>query len=182
MPTTVWILLIVGLLCLFLPGLLVSKRKGEVQQRKNIRRIRNCGWLGIIAAGLLFLSSMISGQGFLGGVPDVEDIAVKVNRHFPRMVNEDTRIDGVTAGDNQLIYHCTLINHRAADIDQIAFTQYMENDVRANILNDNNARQFLENGISLRIDYYSADDFLLASIELPANSQDDQEQSGSDLD
>jgi hypothetical protein len=173
MPITFWIPLIFGLICLFFSGLFVSKRKGEVQQRKNIRRIRNCGWLGIIAAGLLFLSSMMSGQGFFRGAPDVEDIAVKVNKHFPRMIDEDTRIDGVTAGDNQLIYRCTLINHRAADIDQVMFAQYMENEVRATTFNDKYARQFLENGISLRIDYYSADDYLLASIELPATSQED---------
>ena len=173
MPITFWIPLIFGLICLFFPGLFVSKRKGEVQQRKNIRRIRNCGWLGIIAAGLFFLSSTMSGQGFLRGVPDVEDIAVKVNKHFPRMIDEDTRVDGVTAGNNQLIYHCTLINRRAADIDQVIFAEHMENEVRTNLLNDKDARQFLENGISLRIDYYSADDYLLASIELPADSQED---------
>jgi hypothetical protein len=173
MPITFWIPLIFGLICLFFSGLFVSKRKGEVQQRKNIRRIRNCGWLGIIAAALLFLSSTMGGQGFLRGVPDVEDIAVKVNKHFPRMIDEDTRVDGVTAGNNQLIYHCTLINRRAADIDQVIFAEHMENEVRTNLLNDKDARQFLENGISLRIDYYSADDYLLASIELPADSQED---------
>ena len=181
MPISFWIPLIAGLLCLFFPGLFVSKRKSELQQRKNISRIRTCGWLGILAAGLLFLSSMMSGQSFLRGVPDVEDIAVQVNAHFPRMIDEDTRIDRVTAGDNQLIYHCTLINHQAADIDPM-LAEYMENKIRANLLNDKYARQFLENGISLRIDYYSADDYLVASVELPANSQDDHEESGSGLD
>jgi hypothetical protein len=181
MSINVWIPLIAGLLCLFFPGIFVSKKKSEVQQRKNIRRIRTCGWLGIIAAALFFFSSMMSGQSFLRGEPDVKDIAVKVNEHFPRMIDEDTRIDRVTAGDNQLIYHCTLINRRAADIDPM-LAEYMENKIRANLLNDKYARQFLENGISLRIDYYSADDYLVASIELPANSQDDQEESGSGLD
>ena len=174
MPIPVWIPLIIGLICLFFPGFLISKRKSEVQQRKNVKRIRNCGWLLILASALFFLSSMLSGQSFRG-VPDVEDIAVKANKRFPRMIDKDTRIDGVTSGDNQLIYNCTLINHRAADIDQVMFAEHIENEIRATTLNDKYARKFLENGISLRIDYYSADNYLLVSIELPANSQDDQE-------
>jgi hypothetical protein len=157
-----WIPLIVGLLLLLLPSLFMKKNTSSTSQNKG-KTFKRLGWLLIIVSAIFFFGNKLIAPS-TQNIPSVEVLATEINRGLPKMMDPVTRLDEVTAGDKQLIYHITLMNYRGG------YSELAEKIAKAHEYRDEFVRKFLDNGISLKFDYYSVDNFFITSVVLSPSS------------
>jgi hypothetical protein len=125
---------------------------------------RGCALVVLMLAGLAGAPAAV---GETLDQPTLETMVRDANTRMPQMVDTETRVDKVGAGEQELIYYATLVNKRAADVDRAAFSEAMERRLRATACQTPGVSKFLAAGISVTTQYQSSDGQLVARITLP---------------
>jgi hypothetical protein len=72
-----------------------------------------------------------------------------INKSLPRMIDDDIRLDRVTAQGRDLHYNCTLVNYAAEDLDIPMFESVMTENIKSMRDTDEVVRRQLNEGRKL---------------------------------
>jgi len=137
---------------------------------KHKKIFRLAGGMLIGASFLLFVSNQMNGDTSRGAI-DLPAVVAEINARMPLMIDEDTRVERVDAGADVIIYTLRLINYRAADINTEEFYKTIDELIQSNARSDKNYTMFLDKGISLQFLYYSQDDVVVGTFDVPAETE-----------
>lgn len=115
-------------------------------------------------AGTRFLCTEFLDRG--KGLSDaLKTTAEETNKGLPAMIDDETRIDSLSAGENFLQYNYSMVKHTGKDLD----IERIKSDLRPKILEQirkNKAMQiFRENGVRLIYAYKDRNGTPLFSLE-----------------
>jgi hypothetical protein len=81
--------------------------------------------------------------------------AAEMNKRMPMMADKETRLDSTTAAPNKtLIYHYTLINMRAADVQKDTFVNLLRPKIIGNYKTSPEMKTLRDNGVTLEYQYF----------------------------
>jgi len=126
--------------------------------------------------GTLIWISMIAGYTYLAEVKQEElaeanaarlqQIATEASIGTPKLIDEETRLDSVAAGQTSLIYRYTLVNYRSADVEPSKIREILLPSIKASSCTPEMKAQFLDYGVSLSFQYWSKDGIFITSITI----------------
>lgn len=108
--------------------------------------------LGIAIIGLSYWSQQSEEVDTSYSV--MQEVAESINEDLPEMVDEDTRIDYVTGGDDSLTYYYTLINNESTDFEYGIFQKDIKQGMIKNICINPDYDFYKENNIVLNYNYF----------------------------
>ena len=94
-------------------------------------------------------------------------LAEGANKKLPMMADAETRVDYVSTEPQTLVYHITLVNYKAADINKVPLMSKIGNDLYASACNNPGYLKVLNENISMRMDYYGADKMKIGAVVIP---------------
>jgi hypothetical protein len=84
----------------------------------------------------------------------LESTASEMNKRAPMMADKETRLDKTTTAPNKtLVYHYTLINLRAADVQKDLFVKQLRPNIIANYKSHPDMKTLREKGVTLAYEY-----------------------------
>ena len=98
---------------------------------------------------------------------DLQNVADQLNKQTPMMVDEETRLDKVSAGSKRLTYYYTMINYSANDLDLNKFTDIQRDTLKKASCGP--LKIFLTNNINVSYIYKGKQGKQLAEIILRAS-------------
>lgn len=111
-------------------------------------------WVSLIVMLSLFGRIGQAVGGGASGSASLERIAAAQNRELPKMIDEDTELFNVEAGNGKLTFNYRLVNTSAAQIDPILFIGEMSPIVTRGACDTAAVREFLSRGVSLSYAYH----------------------------
>lgn len=98
---------------------------------------------------------------------ELKEAADAVNQQAPIMVDEHTRLDNASAGQQSLTYHYTLVNYAASDLDKTKFVEAL----RPNLLKAGcqTLKNLLNEGVDVNYSYSGKNKGAIASLTLTAS-------------
>lgn len=90
-----------------------------------------------------------------------------INAKGPRMIDDATRMDGVTVGPGRIFtYHHTMVKFLLKDVDMAVFEGQHTNDTRARICATQGVRPMLANGVTIVYAYKTKDGKRIGSVPI----------------
>ena len=130
----------------------------------GIKQIISVIFIIIVGAGSRFVCSRYFDRG--GQLNEaLRNTAEETNKSLPVMIDDDTRIDSLSSGENFLQYNYTMVKYSQGEIE----TERIKSDLRPKILNQirtNKSMQiFRENGVRLIYSYKDKNGLPVFSLE-----------------
>ena len=122
---------------------------------------------GLCVLGLFVCTPVDAAQPSITDPKILAAIIENINRKLPMMADADSRVEYVTAGNNAIIYHVTLIHLKIQDLDKNAFMTRVGNAIYSGACGNPNYIKFLREGISIVSEYYDADDVKIGAVLVP---------------
>ena len=159
-------------------GVLSGNPQGQSALERRFPMVRNKKLLWAITIFLWVYGTAIVVNNSVGAktdtkAPSMKDprilqrMAEEANKRLPMMADADTRVDYISTEPQTLIYHITVVNFKAADINKVTLMSTMGNALYASACSNPAYVKVLNENISLRMDYYAADKVKIGSVLIP---------------
>jgi hypothetical protein len=80
-------------------------------------------------------------------------VARGINKSLPMMVDKETELRNVTAGERTIIYNYTLVNYAAEQLNKDKFLATMKDRIESQACQNEKMKIFWENGVSAQYTY-----------------------------
>jgi hypothetical protein len=98
-------------------------------------------------------------------------IAVKtLNKNLPKMTDEETRLDSVSAEKSKMIYHLTLVHLTSWSMPFLKLKSLLYKDLKSQICNDRDSRMLLKKGVSISYRYSDKDARPIGAFDFDAKT------------
>lgn len=92
--------------------------------------------------------------------------ASEINKSLPMMADQETRLDTTSPAPNKtLIYHYTLINMRAADVQKETFVTTLRPKIVTTYKTSPSMKMLRDNGVTLEYQYYDKEGAFVAKFD-----------------
>lgn len=151
--------LLAGALLLAKPSLFTKKDLNAPENAGLKKRLSLAGILALVAAALVFVSHAASSQNptEVSTETFLAMVVVQTNRQLPRMIDEYTSLERVSASDHTLIYHYRLHDLDTSRLSADAIAAAMKPAAIAQFQKNPNVKTFKARNIHVR-HYYETDD------------------------
>ncbi len=133
------------------------------------RLTQSLKWLGPIVSlfGVWLLVSDLRTPAAAASENDLAAVEAEINKRAPMMVDDVTRLDGVKAANGELAYYLTITDRGTNEPDWPEFQRAMAQRLRGQACSRPDYKQFLSDGIALRMVYRSKDLAEVATVLIP---------------
>lgn len=143
--------------------------------------------LGLALTGCLLASAPAKAAGFgdmlgalagrsAGGYSEpgalndaVARLAKQLNRATPQELNNDVRLDSVSAKQAELTYHYTLVRTAAADVPESVFNTRLAPTVKQKLCSDSQSLRLLKSGARIGYAYRGRDGSEIGKLSFDRN-------------
>ena len=159
--------------CHATPDLVRARGNSESSSSKPVQRHRlQCLALAVLMSGASapampagfgsMLGALAAIPGEYGRGRDLDDalrrLVGQMNRNMPQQIDKDFRLDKVTAETgSELVYHYTLVGHKAADLPPDVFNTQLAPAVRKQLCQDARMGKLLDSGARIAYLYRGSD-------------------------
>jgi hypothetical protein len=130
---------------------------------------RSLKWLGpaVSLFGVWLLVSDLRTPDAVASEKTLAAVEAEINKRAPMMVDDVTRLDSVKAADGELAYYLTITNRGIDEPGWAEFQQAMSQRLRGQACSRPDYKQFLSEGIGLRMIYRSKEQTEVATVVIP---------------
>ncbi|HEX7967739.1 MAG TPA: hypothetical protein VF502_05935 [Stellaceae bacterium] len=145
---------------------------GILRARDQASRLaQSLKWLGPIVSlfGIWLLVDDLRAATTSGSASavDLATVATEINKRLPMMVDGDTRLDNVKAGDAELAYYLTITDRSETEPGWEEFQTAMSDKLLGQACSSPDYKRLLTQGIQLRLVYRSKELAEVATVVIP---------------
>lgn len=128
------------------------------------------GGVGSIFGGILGQAIGKATGRALASPEEINSALIKTcneaNKELPKKIDNETRIDSLSAGNKKMTYHYTVLSGRAVDFDHFKFSEIMTTRLSTAACNSDDLKPVFRAGITVSYDYKGFDGLPIATIDV----------------
>ena len=96
----------------------------------------------------------------------MQEIVSDMNKDLPEMMDSDTRLDNVIAGEDSLTYNYTLINYLKGDFEFNEIKNSLKEGIVKGICTSSDMEIYVNNNTTFYYQYFDKDDNFIETISV----------------
>jgi ribosomal protein L37AE/L43A len=122
--------------------------------------------IGIVIISLSYWSQSEDIKNTKLTYSDMQEIVSDMNKDLPEMMDSDTRLDNVIAGEDSLTYNYTLINYLKGDFEFNEIKNSLKEGIVKGICTSSDMEIYVNNNTTFYYQYFDKDDNFIETISV----------------